>query len=87
MSKLYKEQQEQGLKRVYVISTYVIGKEKLLIAVHKMTGCKIGVTQQKMDTMKCLDLPGTACILYSCWIKVFTQHLVSLTPVQDAFTS
>ena len=60
VSKLLKEQQEQGLKRIYVISTYVIGKERLLVAVHKSTGCKIGVTQQKLDIMKCLDLPGNA---------------------------
>lgn len=77
VSRLYKEQQEQGLKRVYVISTYVIGKEKLLIAVHKMTGCKIGVTQQKMDTMKCLDLPGIDLD------QIFTTDLAS-TPVHVA---
>ena len=60
VDRLLKEQQAQGLKRVYVISTYVIGKERLLVAIHKLTGCRIGVTQQKMDTMKCLELPGAA---------------------------
>lgn len=60
VDRLLKEQQQQGLKRVYVISTYVIGKERLLVAIHKLTGCRIGVTQQKMDTMKCLELAGTA---------------------------
>lgn len=58
VSRLLNEQKQQGLKRMYVISTYVIGKERLLVAVHRQTGCKIGVTQQKLDTMKCLDLPG-----------------------------
>lgn len=58
VDRLLIEQKQQGLKRVYVISTYVIGKERLLVAVHRQTGCKIGVTQQKLDTMKCLDLPG-----------------------------
>ena len=60
VDRLLKEQQQQGLKRVYVISTYVIGKERLLVAIHKLTGYRIGVTQQKMDTMKCLELPGIA---------------------------
>jgi len=67
VDRLLKEQQQQGLKRIYVITTYVIGKERLLVAIHKLTGCKIGVTQQKMDTMKCLELPGTACAT-SCLI-------------------
>ena len=58
VDRLLNEQRQQGLKRVYVISTYVIGKERLLVAVHNQTGCKIGVTQQKLDTIKCLDLPG-----------------------------
>lgn len=58
VGKLFDEQKQQNLKRIYVISTYVIGKERLLVAVHKKTGCKIGVTQQKMDTLKCLELPG-----------------------------
>ena len=62
VDRLLKEQQQQGLKRIYVITTYVIGKERLLVAIHKLTGCKIGVTQQKMDTMKCLELPGTVCV-------------------------
>ena len=68
VGRLLDEQQQQGLKRVYVISTYVIGKERLLVAVHRQTGCKIGVTQQKLDTMKCLDLPGdpkASWILYT----------------------
>lgn len=60
VDRLLNEQREQGLKRVYVISTYVIGKERLLVAVHRQTGCKIGVTQQKLETMQCLDLPGTS---------------------------
>ena len=58
VDRLLTEQRQQGLKRVYLISTYVIGKERLLVAVYRRTGCKIGVTQQKMDTMRCLDLPG-----------------------------
>ena len=58
VGKLFDEKKQQNLKRIYVISTYVIGKERLLVAVHKKTGCKIGVTQQKMDTLKCLELPG-----------------------------
>lgn len=58
VDRLLTEQRQQGLKRVYVISTYVIGKERLLVAVHRQTGCKIGVTQQKLATMRCLDLAG-----------------------------
>lgn len=58
VGKLVEEQKQQNIKRIYVISTYVIGKERLLVAVHKKTGHKIGVTQQKMDTLKCLELPG-----------------------------
>lgn len=61
VDRLLIEQKQQGLKRVYVISTYVIGKERLLVAVHRQTGCKIGVTKQKFDTLKCLDLPGELC--------------------------
>lgn len=63
ISRLVEEQKQKQLKRIYVITTYVIGKERLLTAVHKKTGCKIGVTQQKMDTLKCLDLPGGLCSL------------------------
>lgn len=62
VERLLNEQRQQGLKRVYVISTYVIGKERLLVAVHRQTGCKIGVTQQKLDTIKCLDLPGDTSV-------------------------
>lgn len=58
VDRLLIEQRQQGLKRVYVITTYVIGKERLLVAVHRQTGCKVGVTQQKLDTMRCLDLSG-----------------------------
>ena len=74
VDRLLKEQQQQGLKRVYVISTYVIGKERLLIAIYKLTGCKIGVTQQKMDTMKCLDLPGKAT---QCLAATWGQCIVA----------
>ncbi|DBB01067.1 hypothetical protein WJX77_004280 [Trebouxia sp. C0004] len=77
VDRLLKEQQQQGLKRIYVITTYVIGKERLLVAIHKLTGCKIGVTQQKMDTMKCLELPGVDLD------EVFTTDLTS-TPVHVA---
>ncbi|KAL0029207.1 hypothetical protein WJX79_003015 [Trebouxia sp. C0005] len=77
VDRLLKEQQQQWLKRIYVISTYVIGKERLLVAIHKLTGCKIGVTQQKMDTMKCLELPGVDLD------EVFTTDLSS-TPVHVA---
>ena len=65
VDRLLKEQKQEGIKRVYVVSTYVIGKERLLVAIHKLTGCKIGVTQQKMDTIKCLDLPGNVwCVAH-----------------------
>ena len=62
VDRLLNEQRQQGLKRVYVISTYVIGKERLLVAVYRQTGCRIGVTQQKLDTIKCLDLQGDSTI-------------------------
>ncbi len=45
-------------RRVYLISTYNIGKERILLAVHRQCGCKIGVSERKLGTMQCLELPG-----------------------------
>ena len=48
----------QPARRVYLISTYNIGKERILLAVHRQCGCKIGVSERKLGTMQCLELPG-----------------------------
>jgi hypothetical protein len=39
-------------RRLYLISTYVIGKERLLLAVAQRTGRRLVVTQRKLDVLR-----------------------------------
>lgn len=41
-----------GFKRLYLISTYVIGKERLLLAVARRTGKRLFVTHRKLQVLK-----------------------------------
>ena len=41
---------------LFLISTYVIGKEKILTAVAKQCGCLLYVTERKLSILKCLNL-------------------------------
>ena len=54
-------------RRVYLISTYNIGKERILLAVHRQCGCKIGVSEKKLGTMQCLELPGEKLSTSDIW--------------------
>jgi hypothetical protein len=45
-------QQALGFRRLYMISTYVIGKERLLLAVAACTGRKLLVTQRKLRLLR-----------------------------------
>lgn len=45
-------------RRLFLISTYGVGKERLLAAAAAATGCRIAVTPRKLATLRCLDLPG-----------------------------
>jgi hypothetical protein len=45
-------QQQLGFRRLYMISTYVIGKERLLLAVAARTGRKLLVTQRKLRLLR-----------------------------------
>lgn len=42
----------QWFRRLYLISTYVIGKERLLLAVAARTGHKLVVTQRKLEVLR-----------------------------------
>lgn len=44
------------LKTLFLISTYVIGKEKILEEIYKTTGSKIYVNQRKSGVLECLGL-------------------------------
>ncbi len=58
VAKLLAESRTGGPSRVFVVSTYVIGKERILIAIHRRCGIKIGVTPRKLGVMRCLDWGG-----------------------------
>ncbi|RMZ54155.1 hypothetical protein APUTEX25_005311, partial [Auxenochlorella protothecoides] len=47
-----------GPRRVILISTYGIGKERILSAVAATTGLRLAVTEKKLAVMRCLNLPG-----------------------------
>jgi DNA ligase-1 len=42
-------------RRLYLISTYVIGKERLLLATSEATGRRLVVTQRKMDVLRWVE--------------------------------
>lgn len=44
--------QRHGHKRLYLISTYVIGKERILLAVHERLGLRICVTARKLAVLR-----------------------------------
>lgn len=44
-------------RRLFLIQTYVIGKERILIQIHKQLGLKIYVSQRKLGIFQCLDWP------------------------------
>lgn len=60
---------------LYLISTYLIGKERILAAVAATCGCRIAVTPRKLALLRCLDLPGLDVD------RVFTTNAAS-TPVR-----
>eukprot|EP00898_Chlorokybus_atmophyticus_P005360 jgi/Chlat1/5825/Chrsp4S06177 len=45
-------------KTLFLIATYVIGKEKILSAVAERCGCLVHVDQKKLSTLECLQLPN-----------------------------
>ncbi|MCO5548636.1 hypothetical protein L7F22_002095 [Adiantum nelumboides] len=49
-------QQRQGSSTLFLISTYVIGKEKILFAVAKRCKCLIYTNERKLGILNCLDL-------------------------------
>jgi hypothetical protein len=49
-------QQQLGFRRLYLISTYVIGKERLLLAAAERTGRKLLVTQRKLRLLRWVGL-------------------------------
>ncbi len=53
-----KQHEQGGPRRLFLIQTYVIGKERILIAIHKELGLKIYASQRKLGIFKCLDWPG-----------------------------
>ncbi|GAB4816048.1 hypothetical protein N2152v2_003094 [Parachlorella kessleri] len=44
--------------RLFLISTYGIGKERVLAAVRRQCGVRLHVTDRKLGVMRCLDLAG-----------------------------
>ncbi|KAI5056524.1 hypothetical protein GOP47_0028342 [Adiantum capillus-veneris] len=53
---IVQSQQRQGGSTLFLISTYVIGKEKILSAVAKRCKCLIYTNERKLGILKCLDL-------------------------------
>ncbi|KAH7373790.1 hypothetical protein KP509_17G075000 [Ceratopteris richardii] len=47
---------KQNGRTLFLISTYAIGKEKILLAVAKRCNCLIYVNERKLSMLKCLDL-------------------------------
>ncbi|KAK9829240.1 hypothetical protein WJX72_004715 [[Myrmecia] bisecta] len=58
IERLMKESAAGGPSRAFLIATYVIGKERILVEVARRCRCKILVTERKLGVMRCLDLPG-----------------------------
>jgi hypothetical protein len=56
-------QQQLGFRRLYLISTYVIGKERLLLAVAERTGRKLLVTQRKLRLLRWVGLGNGGCLV------------------------
>lgn len=56
-------QQQLGFRRLYLISTYVIGKERLLLAVAERTGRKMLVTQRKLRLLRWVGLGNGGCLV------------------------
>jgi hypothetical protein len=52
------EQQQHRLRRLFLISTYVIGKERILQAVHRRCGVPLCVTDRKLAVMSALAADG-----------------------------
>lgn len=54
------EQKEDGQprSRLFVISTYGVGKERILAAVKRRCGVRLHVAEKKLGVMQCLDLAG-----------------------------
>lgn len=50
-------------RRLFLIQTYVIGKERILVQIHKQLGLSIFVSQRKFDIYQCLDWPGIPCMV------------------------
>ncbi|KAG2439579.1 hypothetical protein HXX76_004931 [Chlamydomonas incerta] len=44
-------------RRLYLISTYVIGKERILLRIHERTGLRIHVSSNKLDVLRLLLPP------------------------------
>lgn len=57
VSRVIKEDLESLIKRktLYLISTYGIGKERILQAVHQATGLPLYVSDRRADILACLD--------------------------------
>jgi len=53
-------QQQLGFRRLYLISTYVIGKERLLLSVAARTGRKLLVTQRKLRLLRYVSVTPAA---------------------------
>lgn len=52
--------------RVVLISTYGIGKERVLRAVSEAAGVKLAVTEKKMQVLRALELPGVPVVQGAC---------------------
>ncbi|KAK9865080.1 hypothetical protein WJX84_011403 [Apatococcus fuscideae] len=58
IERMVQESKDGGQSRLYMVSTYGIGKERILAEVHRRCGFKVFVSERKLGVMQCLELPG-----------------------------
>ena len=51
-----KIQKQKALKTLFIVATYTIGKEKILLRIADQCKCKIVVDKRKMKILECLEL-------------------------------
>ncbi|KAK9840432.1 hypothetical protein WJX74_009841 [Apatococcus lobatus] len=58
IERMVQESKDGGPSRLFMVSTYGIGKERILAEVHRRCGFKVFVSERKLGVMQCLELPG-----------------------------
>ncbi|XP_024532635.1 DNA ligase 6 isoform X2 [Selaginella moellendorffii] len=70
------EEERSQQRTLFLISTYVIGKEKILLAVAERCKCMIYVNEKKLALLKCLDLGEQAILCFTTDQARSSVHVV-----------